>query len=136
MTKPTAIWVKWLSRGSLALFWLMLLVATHRPPTADVHHENSFDKLFHSIAYGGLAFLVAWVVSCRSTLTVQRAALVVAFCSLAGALDEITQSWTGRNTDLHDWYADVVGAIAGVVVFMLVTNLVRGRAEALDSAGV
>ena len=136
LTKSTAAWAMWLSRGSLVLFWGALLVATHCPPNADAHQENPFDKILHFVAYGGLAFLLAWVVSLRSALTLQRAALVIGICCLAGALDEITQPWTGRNTDLHDWYADVVGAIAGVAVFMLLTTMVRRCADASETAGV
>ncbi len=136
MTKLTAIWGKYLSRGSLAVFWVLLLVGTHWPPSASSPPFNLSDKLLHFVAYSGLAFLLTWVLSIRTPPTWERAALVISICCLAGALDEITQPWTGRTTELYDWYADVAGAIAGVAVFMLLTTLERRRAKTAGTVGV
>jgi VanZ family protein len=111
----------------LLLAYLPLLVfmfhvpIEQRPSTGAI----SPDKTVHFVAYGLFGFLAAWVAwpwgdeSVRRTRVwlAKRAALVFAALTLYGALDELTQPWTGRACELNDLQADMIGAAIGIGVF-------------------
>jgi VanZ family protein len=69
------------------------------------------DKLFHATAYAVLAFFAMGYFS--RVLANYRFALIVAFvfAALYGATDEWHQSFVeGRDADVYDWLADMLGA--------------------------
>ncbi len=112
----------------LAVYWTALCVGTHIPATAAGLPVQVSDKLIHSVAYAGLAFLLALVLP-RLGLRRWRLyvmALLIAACY--GALDELGQiPIPGRCADISDWYADVAGAVAGVALHWLAIRLVLDR---------
>jgi VanZ family protein len=79
-----------------------------------------FDKLLHALAYAGLALLVmrAWGRYWPSVLVV----------ALYGASDELHQLFTpGRSSEVLDVAADLVGALVGAGLYLLITHLGRRR---------
>lgn len=81
-----------------------------------------WDKAEHLLAYAvlGILFLIP-VAEARLTLvTPWTGAIAVLLATLYGAFDEIHQSFTpGRSPDVHDLFADFLGAAVGVVVVLL-----------------
>jgi VanZ family protein len=53
------------------------------------------------------------------------------FCSVFGILDEIHQHWIpGRSTDPYDWIADMLGALLGGIIVLLLYTYWRHRNSA------
>lgn len=73
----------------------------------------SLDKVVHFGTYFLLsALLSAWMWVGRVPVLKQVALILVVFAGYS-ALEEYTQQFTERTTDLHDWYADLLGLTAG-----------------------
>jgi VanZ family protein len=88
------------------------LLFLDEPAFAERIVEATWDKAVHATVYGGIAFLL-WV-GCAG----RRAALIWTIVALVGALDETHQIFVpGRDPDLHDFYADGLGA-AAVLIFL------------------
>jgi VanZ family protein len=93
------------------IFFVSSLPKAPLPPTVS-------DKSGHLLAYLGLSVLavraVAGGFSRRVTGRVALGALIITIGY--GAFDEIHQWFVpGRSAELADWYADSIGAFAGVV---------------------
>jgi VanZ family protein len=81
--------------------------------------DATWDKAVHATVYGGIAFLL-WV-----GFAGRGAFLIWALVVLVGAADETLQMFTpGRDPDLHDLYADALGAMA-VLLFLQALASVR-----------
>ena len=78
------------------------------------------DKVLHALAFGGLAYLVAWgFIRARPGWSLLRV-LLVAFCITVayGCLDELHQSFTPkRQPDPLDVVADSIGGLGAVLIF-------------------
>lgn len=120
-------WSHWLA---LYLFWpAVLLVAwgeliPHQPDwTALV-----WDKALHFTAYLGLAGMATVALGARK----HALWAVVGLVLLGGAL-EILQGFTGRDPDIYDEVANILGAIVGgcsgwlLVSLLQVERLLPGR---------
>ncbi len=69
------------------------------------------DKLFHLIAYAGLAYLAINYFQYHTDRLNQAKIVSVLFCAFYGLSDEWHQSFVaGRDADIYDWFADVSGA--------------------------
>lgn len=100
----------------LIVYWTALFVGTHIPlPQGALPGES--DKLAHFVAYAGLAFLLALRVSTARRITARHALLIVLLVSGYAAVDELLQTPVGRQADMRDWGADVVGVLIGLGVF-------------------
>ena len=81
-----------------------------------------WDKAEHLLAYAvlGILFLVPVAEARLALVTPRTGAIAVLLATLYGAFDEIHQSFTpGRSPDVHDLFADFLGASVGVVVVLL-----------------
>jgi VanZ family protein len=117
-----------------------LIVATHLPKEPDFVKDleaPGVDKLVHFAIYGGFSFLLAFLLSfrtadrrARGTLSLAHYAAIAVFVATFAALDELTQPWTGRDRDLMDWIADVIGMTLGLVLFAVVQRYRRREAPA------
>jgi VanZ family protein len=104
----------WIRRAGLWLFVPALAVVTwgeltpHPPP---LEGPLVWDKADHFTAYFGLALLasLAWGLR-RSVLLI-----MLGIIALGGAL-EILQSFTGRDAEWLDEFANSLGALAGTAV--------------------
>ncbi|QEG41119.1 VanZ family protein [Roseimaritima ulvae] len=101
----------------LAIYWILIFTGTHLP-TVPMPAVRNLDKVQHFVAFTGLAFLLAWSIptSGRDPRTKMIFAFLISVCY--GMFDELTQQFVGRNTELADFVADCVGALAGVFVYL------------------
>ncbi len=101
----------------LSLYWLAIFVATHLPKSSLPRLHGS-DKLYHLMAFSGLAFLLAWALPVKSRLRHLNTVLIIAV--LYAGLDEFTQQFIpGRTGDIRDWMADVLGVCLGLLAYSL-----------------
>src|SRR4051812_49190337 len=103
-------------RIALIVYWLLLFGATHLPPIA-LPKTHVSDKFEHFTAYCVLSILLAIVLGARrGRIALVSCSLTILIACAYGAIDEWTQPIVGRICDLHDWYADALGSIAGASV--------------------
>ncbi len=89
-----------------AVIAVLTLTPIPAPPLGPV--ENS-DKVYHVLAFAGLAFPVAFL---RPGWMLVALPIQAAF----GGLIEIIQPFVGRDCSLADWIADLIGLGLGVVI--------------------
>ncbi len=79
------------------------------------------DKTMHCLAYMGLTFLLWQAVSPYQRVNWRkvRVWLVLAAVVWYGAIDEWLQGRMNRSADVQDFLADVIGAMAGLVILWL-----------------
>jgi VanZ family protein len=113
----------------LAGYWLALFVATHIP-LRDVAPIAGLDKLFHALAYAGLAFLLAAVAGLFGRFSWRGYLVVLLLIAGYGALDEAVQALVpGRTADRLDWLADMVGCLLGLSVHAACFSLTHRRSR-------
>ncbi len=108
--------------AALIVYWVALCIGTHVPGGFAGTPWVS-DKTLHFVAYVGLGFLLAAMLSLSGIRDsrVYWTALLVAVGY--GAIDELGQiPIPGRTADVVDWLADVAGAVAGVVCWRLMVG--------------
>jgi VanZ family protein len=84
----------------------------------------------HAIGYGLLGALAfrAFAGATWAGLTRGAGLRAIALSSAYGVTDEWHQSFVpNRTTDLHDWVADTVGALIGVLIVLLLARLAGRR---------
>lgn len=114
-------------------WWALLFVATHVP--IDLPGPvTALDKYQHAAAFLGLAVLLC--AAYESWRPRQEWGYLGVFLAagMYGALDEWTQSFVGRHSDVLDWFADLGGAALGVGLMFLVAAFWRARSAAAASA--
>ena len=103
----------------LALFLPVQMLAMHWPlPKLPPRLMHIWDKAPHFLFYAMLASLLVWYIVAQRRAKGQSNAdglgrrLLMAFVCVAayGWIDELTQPWTGRQCDVLDWLADILGA--------------------------
>ena len=114
-------------RAVLVAYWIAAFVATHSPPLfRDDDGPPMFeppigpDKVFH---FGGFAVLAFLLMN-----ALRRPAATFVICLLYGVLDELTQPPFGRTADPFDLLADLLGAAAGVALFVRIRHRRKPRA--------
>jgi VanZ family protein len=112
----------------LAGYWLTLFTATHIPLSVPQLPSDPPDKLFHVVAYAGLAVLLAtvWQLAMGRLTLPQLCGAWVALL-LYGAVDEFTQIPLGRTASGWDWLADAIGAAIGFALFFTWNQVRRVR---------
>ncbi len=103
----------------LAAFLPLQMLAMHWPvPPLPPQVQHVWDKVPHFFIYAMFASLLVWrIVAQRrargvsNSVGLARAFLMAFVCVAAyGWVDELTQPWTGRQCDVYDWFADILGA--------------------------
>ncbi len=106
---------------SLLLYWPAIFILAHIPVPQFFHGAQVSDKTLHYIAYFVLVFLLWFAISPDRKVKWNRAAvwwvLFVVVCY--GVLDEWLQGYVGRNADVRDFFADLAGALTGLVLLMI-----------------
>jgi VanZ family protein len=98
----------------LGAYLAALVYGTHKAGLPAL--PTNFDKVLHFSAYAGLACLLsASVFWSRKVLWWHMIVLFIAVAAFGGC-DELTQPPFGRTADWYDWFADVGGAIVGVLL--------------------
>lgn len=98
------------------LWMAFILVMTSWPRLELTTVVASGDKVAHFGAY-----LVLSVLSARAAFPSRRpwrtALAIVATVSVLALLDELHQAWIpGRFPDVRDWFADILGGVAGILL--------------------
>ena len=118
------IFLPWVRRAGAWLFWPGVAVVawgelTPHPPAAAA---LLWDKAEHFIAYFGLSLMAALGWGLRRSL----AFVFLGVVALSGAL-EIIQSYVGRDAEWGDFFANGLGAIAGLAVAVVYLMMPRHR---------
>jgi VanZ family protein len=117
------------ARVALPVYWALLAVATHYPRVRIPGEIPHSDKLVHFTAFGLLALLWWMFFRARGPRFVwTSAAILIPYA----AVDEYTQQYFGRYTDLMDFIANT----AGVVVVLAAVELRRRSVERAQAANI
>lgn len=112
----------------LTAYWLFLFIATHTPKSRLPISVKLWDKAIHFGAYMLLAILVAAVVARMRWSRSARCFSVLAGLVIYAAIDEWLQAFIpGRQPDLLDFTADVLGTICGIAVYTVAFALSTQR---------
>ena len=106
-----------------ATWWLLLIlycaiiyVLSDQPVLPTPQLFSGQDKLFHAVAYAGLAWLF-WQAARGRINAKLLLPTTLLFCGLYGLSDEWHQSFVpGRHADIYDWLADVGGAFLLTII--------------------
>jgi VanZ family protein len=80
--------------------------------------EHVWDKLLHFVEYGVLAGLFARGLIAERVRLLRAVVLAVMLTSFYGATDEYHQAFVPlRSSDVHDWFADSLGASIGAFAY-------------------
>lgn len=132
MNKPAAIprWrrqVTVLVAIALVLYWPLAFLATHIPAKDLPRSDLPLDKLFHFGSFGLISFLLTGGLALWRGWIWKWVPVAIAVSAAYGVVDELTQIPFGRQADVRDWVADVLGAIAGAVVAGIACEVVHRR---------
>lgn len=117
--------VRWLARGGLLVYWLVMFAATHLPPPAILVAVDVSDTWQHFVAYAGFGGLIGLLFATRNRRWLMAAWVITVSYAI---VDEWSQGFVGRTPELKDWLADVAGATCGLLLGLLVIGLwKRGR---------
>jgi VanZ family protein len=110
--------VAWIPVGLYA-GGIFLLSSLSHPPSLPAWELPHLDKLFHTLQYGGLTFLLirALCLTDAARPATHRIVWGAFLAIIYGALDELHQAFTpGRTMSVYDLLADATGAamMAGV----------------------
>jgi VanZ family protein len=117
--------MKWSHVLALYLFWpAVALVAwgelTPNPPNLE---GVVWDKALHFTAYFGLAGIATVALDAR-----RQALWAVVGLAVLGGLLEILQGFTGRDPDIYDEIANILGCMAGGGCGWLLMSLLQPKA--------
>ncbi|MEZ6088320.1 MAG: VanZ family protein [Pirellulaceae bacterium] len=106
-------------------YWVVLFIGTHTPSLRMPSFSNA-DKFYHFAAYAGLAFLMAWALPKHKHFATRHLKVALLICLFYGAFDEITQLLVqGRQADILDFVADLVGAVVGLAAYWVIRKRIR-----------
>lgn len=123
----------------VAAYWAVLVYVMHVPLEREAEQfekipKNS-DKAVHFAAFGLFALLLCRAIQSRRSLVADAAPNlrpivigVLLFTFVYAAVDEALQPLTGRDGNVPDFIADVIGAVLGVVAFLIVERVRSRRA--------
>lgn len=105
------------------LLWAgVIIFATSTPAELVPSQVTTFDKIAHFTMYAILAALLTRHIS-EATGRWRAAALAIVIAVVFGAVDEWHQRFIpGRSTELADWHADSLGALAGATIMALASR--------------
>ena len=104
------------ARALAAVYLVVLFVSTHLPSPPKLPILSHWDKFTHLSAYASLTFavLIGWELS-TGRLQPKHYFAIWFVGTFYAAFDELTQIPFGRHADMHDWLADVIGILLGMV---------------------
>lgn len=106
-------------------YWLVLLTLTHLPPSNSIRISGMWTgALAHVLLFTLLGLLGAWAIPLRN---MTRGFVLGLGLAAFAAMDECTQSWTGRTPDYADWLADAVGVTLGIALYFLARTMQSQR---------
>jgi VanZ family protein len=110
---------------SLLVYWPGVFILAHIPiPFPQlVYKAQVSDKGLHFLAYLILTFLLWFAISPDKKVNWREAAVwwVLFVVVWYGVVDEVLQGYVGRNCDVMDFFADLAGTLAGLILFSFFT---------------
>jgi hypothetical protein len=108
---------------SLLLYWPGVFILAHIPIPQLVYKAQVSDKSLHFLAYLVLVFLLWFAISPNKKVNWRKAAVwwVLFVVVWYGVVDEWLQSYVGRTCDIMDFFADLAGTLAGLILFSFFT---------------
>jgi VanZ family protein len=108
------------ARTLAIVYFLVLFVGTHIPLDPVEAVATTSDKWLHFGGYAVLTVLVlgGWELTIGVLQPKHYFAVWLAGV-MYGVFDEVSQTPVGRNCDMNDWAADVLGVVAGLLIFRL-----------------
>ncbi len=106
----------WIALGRIAcLAACVLTLVSAFAPARDAPHLLPWDKAEHFLAFYALAILGAAAFPRWNALWIAAPLLAL------GGLIEIVQALpiVGRDSDIHDWYADTIGVVFALAPLLL-----------------
>lgn len=106
----------WFYAPTLAVAVVIAVLSLMENPQMDLLDRYG-DKFWHTMMYVGLAFVLTGGLIADKHRSWGYAVVAWAIATGYGGLMELLQEWctVSRTGDLYDWYADMLGALAGVV---------------------
>lgn len=104
---------------SLLLYWSGVFILTYIPVPQLVYKAQVSDKSLHFLVYLVLVFLLWFAISPNKKVNWRKAAVwwVLFVVVWYGVVDEWLQSYVGRTCDIMDFFADLAGTLAGLILF-------------------
>lgn len=121
-------WLKIALAIVLASYWISMFVGTHLPRMPQAF-EGQSDKVLHLVGYGGLAVCLLANLLLSRQPTLRNVALLWLLIGGYGVFDEVTQPFVGRHCDIEDWFADMTGGAAGLLLLWLCSRLLMNRSR-------
>ena len=115
----------------LALYWVLLFIATTIPSPTLPDMLDFSDKIKHFIAYFGFSILLTFTLHFQKkskVFTRYFAVAAIIFIMIYGALDELHQYFIpNRMCEFWDWTADAIGGYLGVLFTFLYIKSQAGK---------
>ena len=106
--------------------WIGAFVATHIPAGYIPEQVACLgDFSLHGIGFLGLSSWFILTVAAFGIKPVQRIPLVLLVAMVYGALDEYTQQFFGRSTELKDWLTDTTATVVSLIVWETILFLAQ-----------
>ena len=110
------------------IFWLSSM---SNPPIPDAFRFPNSDKILHAIAFAAVGAAAALGSAVRKlslgVSTFLEAWILTAFY---GFIDEVHQRFTpSRSADVADWFADIIGAAIGIMLFFALSRYIHWVAK-------
>jgi len=108
---------------SLLVYWPGVFILAHIPIPQLVYKAQVSDKSLHFLAYLVLVFLLWFAISPDKKVNWRKATVwwVLFVVVWYGVVDELLQGYVGRNCDVTDFFADLAGTLAGLILFSFFT---------------
>lgn len=106
----------------LFLYWPAIFIATHIPRIPRwVGQMPLSDKALHFIAYLFLVFLLWFAINPNRKVSWRRPAVWWILFAVVwyGVADEWLQMYVGRCADIQDFFADLAGAVTGLILLTI-----------------
>ena len=117
-------WAKRRPGKALAWYWPVAFITTHiprlgPPPPVPPPDKPPYDKVVHFGSFVILGWLLMALLT-RRLPAWAAVGLVLLICGAYGVIDELTQPPFRRTADVWDWYADIAGALCGLLLFIMI----------------
>ncbi|MHC4394364.1 MAG: VanZ family protein [Planctomycetota bacterium] len=107
----------------LLLYWPAIFILAHIPIPKLVYKARISDKTLHFLVYLILAFLLWFATNPYKKVNWRKASVwwILFVVVWYGVIDEWSQAFVGRNPAVMDFFADLAGTLAGLILFSFFT---------------
>ena len=106
----SAAWDHWYRRA-LPAYWVFLFCETHLPRLELGLPLRASDKITNGVAFGLLAYLYVKFAESFQRRPARFAWSAAGVLLAYAAIDEYSQRFVGRQSDLLDWLSDALGIL-------------------------